>query len=431
MRLFSILTALVVVATLYLVVMEREALLDFAGGGVERLRTEIGLGAPEQDQVEADRATEPEPETADADDGAPAAPAREGPRTVPVVAARIEADEIASSVRLRGRSEAARRAEVRAQTSGLVISEPHEQGDEVAEGQLLCELESGTREARLREAEARLEEARINYDNARRLSQDGYAPETRVSTARAALQSAEAAVETAEEELARLRIAAPFAGVLETDTAELGTLLQPGSLCGTVMQIDPMRLVAFVSELQVGRIEHGARAGARLTSGREVVGEVTNVARAADPATRTFRVEITVPNPDLTIRAGVTADILVEAGSRRGHLVPGSALTLNDAGEMGLRLVGADNRVVFAPVEVIRDTPEGMWVGGLPDTARVIVVGQEFVSEGVPVTPTWRPAPETPGAGAAPGGDGDSDGLIPSAEPEQPAAAAAARELTR
>ena len=213
--------------------------------------------------------------------------------------------------------------------------------------------------------------------------------EAAVAQARSGIRSAEAAVTRADEDIKRLRILAPFAGYLETDTAELGSLLQPGSPCATVIQLDPIKLVGFVPEAQVDRIIVGAVAGARLASGGAVTGRVSFLSRSADERTRTFRVEITVPNPDVTIRDGQTADILIQSDGVAAHLLPASSMTLNDDGTLGVRI--AENGVVrFVPVRMVRDTANGVWLTGLPAEADVIVVGQEFVTDAVPVRVTYE-----------------------------------------
>src|SRR5690606_1001665 len=97
-------------------------------------------------------------------------------------------------------------------------------------------------------------------------------------------------------EVDRLTIAAPFAGLLEADPAETGSLLSAGGLCATVIQLDPVLIVGYAAEAQIDRLAVGAMAGAQLANGQQVVGQVTFLAHAADPATRTFRVEVTVPN---------------------------------------------------------------------------------------------------------------------------------------
>jgi multidrug efflux system membrane fusion protein len=357
MRIFPLITTLTVVVALYLLVMERQALFSFAGVVTE-------ASAQTEEQPEANR--------------------------VKVVAMRSTARTVDSSVILRGRTEAPRSVEVRSETSGLVISEPLRRGASVDAGDPLCEVAPGVRRAALDEARARLTEAEINFRAAEGLSAGGFASETRLANARAALQTAQAGLDRAVEDMARLVMHAPFDGLLETDTAELGSLLQPGGLCATLIQLDPMKLVGFANELQVARLTEGARAGARLAGGREVGGQVTFIARSADPQTRTFRVEVTVPNTDLSIRDGQSADIMVEADARTGHLVPASALTLNDAGTLGLRLVDDDGLVSFAAATVLRDTDDGIWLTGLPEEVSAIVVGQEFTSEGARVDVTWR-----------------------------------------
>jgi len=314
-----------------------------------------------------------------------------------------------------------------------VISEPLRKGTFVEQGQIMCEIDPGTREpalaeaearvpeaaaripeseGRLAEAQSRLDEARINDNAAKQLQQDGFASTTRVAGTTAAVSSAEAAVEsakaglkaatagvqaaraavaTARKEIERLDVTAPFSGLLETDTAELGALLQPGSPCATIIQLDPIKLVGFVPETEVSKISLGAPAGARLISGREVQGQVTFLSKSADMQTRTFRVEVQVPNPDLAIRDGQTAEILIASEGKMAHLLPGSALTLNNEGTLGARLA-VDNVAQFAPVTILRDTVEGVWVDGLGDQADVIVVGQEYVIDDVALNITYRDA---------------------------------------
>ena len=376
MRVFPLISAALVSALIYFVVFEREQLLSFAG--VTRT-PDVATAVSGRDAATA--AERPQPGTAAVNGGGDGRPEAR----FSVVTRTVAERDVESAVLLRGRTEAWRSVEVRAETQGLVVSDPLRRGATVEAGDLLCELAPGPRAAALAEAEARLSEAQIAFRAADRLSQDGFAAETRVAGARAALEAAQAGVVRARDEMERLQITAPFGGLLETDAAETGTLLQPGALCARVIQLDPIRLVGFVPEREVEQVAHGARAGARTSSGRELVGTVSFVARSADPSTRTFRVEVTVPNADLQVRDGITAEILIEAEGIRGVQVPVSALTLDDSGRLGVRAVDDGDRVIFFPVTILRDTREGVFVTGVPDGTRVIVTGQDYVIEGVRV----------------------------------------------
>ncbi|MEO1463583.1 MAG: efflux RND transporter periplasmic adaptor subunit, partial [Pseudomonadota bacterium] len=142
---------------------------------------------------------------------------------------------------------------------------------------------------------------------------------------------------------------------------------------------------------EVNRIEVGAMTRARLAAGGDdVAGRVTFLSRSSDPETRTFRVEIAVPNDDLRLRDGQTAEIVISAEGKRAHLLPPSALTLNDEGALGLRTVDEDSAIIFRPVSIIRDTTQGVWLSGLPEEVDVVVVGQEYVTDGVRVAATYR-----------------------------------------
>lgn len=315
------------------------------------------------------------------------APARDPVRVVTYLS---EAQPVESAVILRGRTEAHRLVDLRAETSGLVISEPRRAGASVAAGDVLCRLDPGPREAQLAEAKARLAQARADANAAETLSERGLTAENTAIASRAALEAAAAAVRVAEIEIERLAIAAPFAGVLETDAAERGELLRVGDVCARVVSLEPIKIVGFVSEIEIGRLSVGQPAFARLVSGGRAQGEITFIARSADYETRTFRVEITAPNPGGALRDGVTAEIMIPLEGAEAHLVPQAALTLNDAGQLGVRTV-VDDRAAFRSVEILREEPRGLWLTGLPPKAEIIYVGQEFVSEGRAVAAKREP----------------------------------------
>ncbi|MEM9579764.1 MAG: efflux RND transporter periplasmic adaptor subunit, partial [Pseudomonadota bacterium] len=206
MKLIPLLTAIVVTVFLYFLVVERDDLLAFAN-------------AEENASVQTASGTaQPATESSDAQSAA-----------IRVSAMRSTARQIDSAVILRGETEAARQVDVRAETSGQVISEPLRKGAFVTQGQLLCKIDPGTRDAslaeakarlseararvpeaearvpeaqaRLDEAMARLDEAKININAASKLNQGGFASETRVAAAQAAVRAAEAAVASAKSGL--------------------------------------------------------------------------------------------------------------------------------------------------------------------------------------------------------------------------------------
>ena len=124
------------------------------------------------------------------------------------------------------------------------------------------------------------------------------------------------------------------------------------------------------------------RVTARLVSGQTLAGHIRYVSHDADPQTRTYHLEVTVPNPKLDVRSGLSAELHIGAGSGPEHLVPVSSLVLDSAGRQGVRYVLGDGRVAFAPITVMEETPQGLWVKGLNGPVQLIVVGQSYVADG-------------------------------------------------
>jgi len=300
---------------------------------------------------------------------------------VPVQVFESAARDTRSILVVRGRTEANRLVRVAAQTTSRVISEPLRRGAAITAGDLLCRLDPGTRQAELAEAEAALTEAEAEAIAAESLSSKGFAAETTLKARRAALRAAQARRDSVGWDIAQLEIRAPFDGVLETDAAEIGTYLKPGDLCATVIDLGKVKVTGFVAEGEIDLLTEGQQATARLVNGIEAAGRISFLARTADSDTRTYAVEVTLENADGRLRDGMTAEIAVPLPPASGHLIPQSALTLDDEGRLGVRLA-TDGVARFAAVELLRDAENGVWVAGLPETARIIVVGQEFVRDG-------------------------------------------------
>ena len=304
------------------------------------------------------------------------------PERFTVIAQTIAPQEWRDVIAVRGRTEAERQVVVRAETAGAVAETPTALGAAVKTGDVLCRIGVDARRAQLAEARAALAQADLDFNAARRLNEEGFRAETGVAAARAARDQAAAQVERARLELQKTEIVAPFDGVFDNRAAETGDFLSVGDPCGTVIQPTPFLITGAVSERDIGKISKGDRGVATLATGETVEGVIRFVAAAADPATRTFNVELEVPNEDGRLRDGVTAEFRIFAEKRNAHRAPRSALVLNDAGEIGVRTLTQDNIVRFDKVNLIGEEENGVWIDGLDGVVRLITQGQSFVSAG-------------------------------------------------
>lgn len=307
--------------------------------------------------------------------------------TAPETRFAVVTDEIAprlwrAEILIRGRTEAERKVVVRAETPGVISQTPAVLGSEVKRGDALCVIATDARAAQRAEARAALAKAQLDYDAAVRLNQEGFRADTGVATAKASLDLATANAERATLELNKTQITAPFDGIFDQRHVEEGDFVGIGDPCGTVIQRSPFLVTGAISEKDVAKISVGDRGTATLATGETVDGAVRFVASAADPATRTFDVELEVPNDDGKLRDGVTAEFTVFATEREAHHIPRSSLTLGQDGNIGVRSLTASNVVEFKPVRLLGEDENGVWIAGLAGAVDVITRGQDYVKAG-------------------------------------------------
>jgi membrane fusion protein, multidrug efflux system len=301
----------------------------------------------------------------------------------------LTASDRTAELKVRGRTEADQRVSLRAQTPGLIEEIPVRIGDHVRAGDVICRLETGSREAHVLRAKAAVEQAMLDYTASATLNEKGYAADTRVRAMKAALDAAQATLKEMELDLERTHVHAPFDGIIDNLPADPGSMLSVGEVCAEIIAGDPMLVVAQVSEREVGLLQTGMPGSARLVTGATAEGTLRYIAPSANEATRTFRIELSVPNPNWRLRDGVTSEITIPLETTQAHQFSPAILTLDDDGEIGVRTVDADNRVKFIPVKLLGGDKDSVWVSGLPDSVTVITVGQEYVKDGEQVEPVF------------------------------------------
>jgi multidrug efflux system membrane fusion protein len=275
-----------------------------------------------------------------------------------------------------------RTVELRVETRGSVAEIMVEKGALVSEGDVILQLSQDDRLARLRQAKALLEQRQIEYEASSTLSSKGYRSDTNVAETRARLEEAKAAVAAMEIDIDYTTVRAPFDGFVDARPVEIGDFLEVGDPVATIVDLDPILVVGQVSERDVEQITVGQRATARMISGDVLDGTIRYVSTMADETTRTFRVELEIPNPSRRVVQGVSSELHLALAPLPAHLVSPAILTLADDGTLGVKLVNDEEVVEFHPATIVADGPEGVWLAGLPREATFITVGQEFVTAG-------------------------------------------------
>ena len=233
------------------------------------------------------------------------------------------------SIKLKANSISERRVEVRAKTTGEVVQIGARQGDFVEQDALLCSL--------------------------------------------------------GVVELNRTEVKAPFSGYIES-IVKPGNFLDRGQICATIIDLDPIKFVAEVPEIQVSKVNIGQEAIIELITNQRVTGNLTFVSKSASPKTKTFKIESEIVNSSGSIKDGVTATMTIRTDPVLAHRISPSILVLDDLGRIGIKVVNSNNVVEFSEVQIIEDLEEGLWISGLPDSVEIIIQGQGFVEDGQIIT---------------------------------------------
>lgn len=313
-------------------------------------------------------------------------PADQGPtaarETMRVMVRHSTARTTTRTLTASARTEPDRAIELKAETEGRVVAIGAERGAVVERGQSIIELDMRDRRALLAEAVALIRQRELEFEASERLLREQFISPAEQASREAQLIAARAARERIELDIEHTSIRAPFDAVVFDRLVEIGDYVAVGDVIAQLVDADPLIVVANINERDIAALNVGDTGTARVLRGRPVEGTVRYLAPAADESTRTFRLELAIPNPDFTLRVGTSAELTLGAERITAHEISPGLLALADNGAIGVKIVDSANRVQFIPVEIAESTDNAVLVTGLPVEASIITQGQGFVAEG-------------------------------------------------
>jgi multidrug efflux system membrane fusion protein len=348
-----------------------------------------------------------------------------GSRPFPVEVQPVGARDVAYTVSAVGTVDAFEEIQVTSRVTGVVEKVLFSEGQSVASGQPLVEIEPRrfrlaveSAGAALAKAKAALGEAEAGLARRETATRDnpGLVPgeeietwRTRVATARAEVHAARVALDRAQLDSRDANVRAPAPGVLQSRTVRTGQYVQPGTVLATLIQRDPLLLRFDVPERDASGLKTGMPVQFGAAGGEEPYRAVIKlVTTAADPSTRMVKVtaEVTDPRKD-ALRAGSFARVTVPLGTTTGAIViPQAAVRPSERGFLAYVVV--DGAAVERVVELGMHTADGMVEvrRGLAAGERLVVRGAEALRQGAPVAVTGERSGAGRPAGPSSGGAG-------------------------
>jgi multidrug efflux system membrane fusion protein len=292
------------------------------------------------------------------------------------------AEKVLRTITVNGKTAPARIVNLAAETDGRIESIGADRGANVERGGVIVRLDKRDREARLSQAKATVKQREVEYEGRLKLKSESYVSEAQLQEAVAFLETAKTELTRAELDLGYMNIRAPFGGALQAREVEVGDFVKRGDPIATFVDNRTIIVSANLSEFDARYVDVGDTAEARLATGETVQGRIRYLAPVADEATRTFGVELEIDNSDGALRVGGTAELRIPAEEVLAHRISPSLLILDDAGNVGVKIVNQDGRVEFVVADIALSSNDGFWLAGLPQDATIITVGQGYVASG-------------------------------------------------
>ena len=232
-------------------------------------------------------------------------------------------------------------------------------------------------------SKSKLSLASFNLANARADQEDIMINfESQQSSIEAQIASFKSQLKNIELDIQNTLINAPFSGIISDKMIEESEYITPGNTLFTIIDLNPIKIQGYLSEFDVNKINLGTKAVIENTNGIKKIGKISFISPSAETSTRTFEITIEADNGDISFKSGITTKITIAGSELKAHKIPPSILTLLDDGTVGVKAINNESIVVFYPTTSVKDTIDGIWVSGLPDTVNLIITGQEYVSVG-------------------------------------------------
>ena len=269
------------------------------------------------------------------------------------------------------------------QTAGRIVKINVEIGDRVKKGQVLAEIDK----AQLQQAQLQLSNSAVELERLKALYEAGGLSKSDLDAIELKYNVAKTQVDNLIENTTLL---SPIDGVITARNYDAGDMYAMSAPIFTVEQITPVKLLVGVSESDYSKVKKGDKVSVKADAFPDLTfdGKIERIYPTIDPTTRTFTMEVVVPNSYSTLRPGMFARVTVNFGVNNNVVIPDvSVVKQQGSGERFVYVLNEDGTVSYQKVELGRRMgTEYEVLSGVVDGAKVVTGGQIRLKDGIKVS---------------------------------------------
>ena len=184
-----------------------------------------------------------------------------------------------------------------------------------------------------------------------------------------------------KNEFNKIALLAPFAGIILDGHKIEGELLTPGDTAYELIDLSKIKAKSYINENQIIGISKNNKVQIKILD-NTINAQIDYISPMADKNTKTFEIVVVIKNPNLIYKDGMSSEITIFNDKVKAHKISPSVLSLNDYGDIGIKVLDEESKVLFKKIIIIEDTSDYMLVSGLSDKETIITVGHQYVSTG-------------------------------------------------
>ncbi|MGS2727489.1 efflux RND transporter periplasmic adaptor subunit [Psychroserpens sp. BH13MA-6] len=275
--------------------------------------------------------------------------------------------------------------------NGILTNVYVKEGQKVSRGQILAKIDDGGLSQQLAQLEIQSELARTTFERQKRLWEQNIGSEIQYLQAKSTYESQQKAVSQLQQQIAKTTVRAPFSGSIDDVITEQGSVVAAGQTpLMRIVNLDDMYIETEVPERYVSDVVKGKDVKVELpVLGKTLDTKIRQAGDVINPANRTFKVEIGVPNNDKSIKPNLTARLQInDYTNENALLIPQSVISENAEGEQYIYVVmnknaegiGTATRVIVETGKTQGDVIEVL--NGIDSGAEIIMEGARSVRDG-------------------------------------------------